>query len=221
MSGRVVVVTGTDTGVGKTLVTAALARRLRELDVDVVAVKPVESGVDTEETEDGRLLAESTGQRTPSEALTRLRAPLAPPEAAQLEGASLDPQTWLSTIRSLSADHDLVLVEGAGSLLSPLTWEISLLDLAQELNASAVVVGMDRLGVQGHTLLTVRALREAGRHVAAVVLSAPGTPDDSTERNGAALRRVDPELRVLTVPRVAHWRDAASHLTSLAEELRP
>jgi len=221
VTGRIVMVTGTDTGVGKTLVTAALARRLREMSVDVVAVKPVESGVSTSEPEDGRVLAEATGQRFPSEALDRLKAPVAPPEAAEMEGLVLEPQRWVSTIRSLSTDHEIVLVEGAGSLLSPLTWETSLLDLAQEFDASLLVVGVDRLGVQGHTLLTLRALRDAGRDVVGVVLNAPEAPDASTNTNARALQRVEPTLRVLSVPRVDRWSDAASHLTPLAEELRP
>ncbi|MEC9072991.1 MAG: dethiobiotin synthase [Myxococcota bacterium] len=221
MTGRIVVVTGTDTGVGKTLVTAALGRCLRDRGVRVVAVKPVESGVDGSEGEDGHLLAEATGQGSPREALDRLKVPVAPPEAAEMEGLTLEPQRWLSAIRELSLEHEVVLVEGAGSLLSPLTWETSLLDLAQDLNATAVVVGLDRLGVQGHTLLTIRALRDAGRDTLAVVLNAPEKPDASTETNGRALTRVDPSIQIISVPRVGHWTEAVSHLAPLAEELRP
>lgn len=217
---RVLVVTGTDTGVGKTLVTAALGRALRGLGVDVVAAKPVESGVETSELEDGVILAEATGQSAPRRALDRLLAPLAPPEAAHREGVELDAERWVTALRSLAIDHELVLVEGAGSLLSPLTWQSSLLDLAASLEAAVLVVGVDRLGTLGHTLLTVHALRAEGRPVAGIVLTTPQVPDESTGRNATALTRIDPSLRVLVLPRVAHWTEATEHLIPLARELR-
>lgn len=217
---RVVLVAGTDTGVGKTVVAAGLLRVLRARGRSVVAVKPVESGCsDDPEAEDGAILARAAGQTEPRAALVRLREPLAPPVAAEREGVVLDHRPWAAEIRRLARGRDLVLVEGAGGLLSPLTWECSALDLARELGAAALVVGADRLGVQNHVLLTERALAGAGVEVLGAVLSAPGEPDASTGGNGAALRRLRPDLRVISLPRLRDAAAAAERLGPVADWL--
>jgi dethiobiotin synthetase len=224
MSGaRIVLVTGTDTGVGKTVVAAGLARRLVARGLRVVAVKPVESGcsVPPGDGEDGVVLARATGQAEPAAALTRLSAPLAPPVAADREGVSLDPRAWCAAVRRLSAGADVVLVEGAGGLLSPLAWGFTAPDLARELGAAALVVAADRLGTLNHALLTLAALRAAEVPVLGVVFSAPCAPDDSTGTNGDALARVEPSLRIARVPRLAPPADAAECMTEVAAWILP
>jgi hypothetical protein len=111
---RIVLVTGTDTGVGKTLVTAGLARNLSDRGVRVLAIKPVETGCGgtASEGEDGRILATAARQQAPTEALTRLRAPLAPPVAADLESANLDMGFWRSALHEYAEKSEVVLVEG-------------------------------------------------------------------------------------------------------------
>ncbi len=218
MTAPVIVITGTDTEVGKTLVTAALARALRDRGVDVVAVKPVESGTDHAAdggAEDGVLLARATGQAHPPEALTRLPAPVAPPLAADLAGVVLDPQGWRDEIEDLRELHELVLVEGAGGLLSPLTWDLSLRELIAGWDAGVVVVAADRLGALNHTALTLEAL--TGREIHAVVLSARA----GATQNATSLRRLHPDVRVLELPRVPDWTAAVPRLAELAARLDP
>jgi dethiobiotin synthase len=170
---RIVMVTGTDTGVGKTFVACRLARALTGAGRRVLAVKPVESGCGPEPTdsEDGVLLARATGQSAPLAAFVRLRLPVAPPVAADREGVVLDHDEWCREIRTLSREAEIVLVEGAGGLLSPLTWETTALDLARDLEASALVIAPDRLGTINHTLLTLSALKSEGIPVLGVVFS--------------------------------------------------
>lgn len=216
MSARIIVVTGTDTEIGKTFVTRALASLLARSGVAVRAVKPVESGTDDnpEDKQDGVLLARATGQDEagqggPAHALQRLRAPLAPPDAAELEGAELHYDAWLSTIREIASEAEVVLVEGAGGLLSPLTWDEDSLSLAQALGAEVVVVAPDKLGVQNHVRLVERVLRAEGVPVLGVVLNAPAVADSATGRNKAVLERVMPDVPIVAVGR--HAAPEAAH----------
>jgi dethiobiotin synthetase len=217
--GRIIFVTGTDTGVGKTVVAAGVARCLASRGVRVVAVKPVESGCSAEPaiTEDGVILARATGQTIPAAALTRLRTPVAPPVAADREGVRLDSRRWVEGIKELAEDAEIVLVEGAGGLLSPLTWGDSARDLAQRLDAEALIVASDKLGALNHILLTLEVLEKSEIPVLAVVFSAPETPDESTGQNAETLRRFASIERVASVPRLSNPGEAADHLEKVAD----
>jgi len=222
MSRRVVLITGTDTGVGKTVVACGLGRLLARDGVSVVAVKPVESGCGEVPGggEDGVLLAEATGQDAPQTALVRLRTPVAPPVAAEREGVELDMNAWCKEILALAKATDVLLVEGAGGLLSPLTWEASALDLATSLETSVIVVAPDRLGSLNHTLLTIEVLESADVPLLGVVFVAPESADESTGTNADSLRRVRDAAPIAVLPRVGRIEDAAEHLQSVAEWVR-
>jgi len=219
MSPRTVLITGTDTGVGKTVVACGLARLLSREGRRVVAVKPVESGCGEKpgDGEDGVLLAAATGQSAPGTALVRLRTPLAPPVAADREGVVLDFAAWCREIRDLGRDADVILVEGAGGLLSPLTWDESALDLAMSLEAEALLVAPDRLGTLNHALLSRRVLAMAGVPLLGVVFVAPEVADASTGTNADAFGRVDGGARVAVLPRLGRAEAASDHLGAVAK----
>jgi dethiobiotin synthetase len=196
-------ITGTDTGIGKTWVARALSHALVAAGRKVVAVKPVESGCNPSGShlEDGALLAAATGQAAPRAALFRFTAAVAPALAAEREGQDIDLDTLVLQIEGLSQGADVLLVEGAGGLLSPITWEWTVVDLARLLGAAALVVAPDRLGTINHTQLTLSALELAGIDLAGVVFTAPETPDESTGTNAAAIERLSGIERVLSLPR--------------------
>jgi dethiobiotin synthase len=196
-------ITGTDTSVGKTWVGRALSHALVAAGRRVVAVKPVETGCqgDRSHLEDGALLAAATGQAEPRAALFRFTAPVAPALAAEREGAPIDLDALVLAIDGLSDGAEVLLVEGAGGLLSPITWEWTVVDLARALGASALVVGVDRLGTINHTQLTLSALELAGLNLTGVVLTAPETPDASTGTNAAAIARLSGLDEVLSLSR--------------------
>lgn len=207
-------ITGTDTGVGKTWVGRALSHALVSAGRRVVAVKPVETGCvgSASHLEDGALLAAATGQAEPRAALFRFAAPLAPALAAELEGETVDLDALVLRIDELSTEAEVLLVEGAGGLLAPITWEWTIVDLARALGASALVVAMDRLGTINHTQLTLSALELAGLEVAGVVLTTPETPDDSTGTNAGAIARLSGLDRVLALPRANDPSAAAGEI---------
>jgi dethiobiotin synthetase len=200
---KALVIAGTDTGVGKTWVARALSRALIEAGRRVVAIKPVETGCTgaTRATEDGALLAAATGQPEPREALQRYAAPLAPALAADEAGGTLDLDALVLRIEALGDGADLVLLEGAGGLLSPITWEWNVVDLARTLGASVLLVGADRMGAISHCLLCLSALELAGIDLTGLALTAPETPDPSTGTNAGAIARISGMERVVVLER--------------------
>lgn len=195
-------VTGTDTGVGKSWVTAALGEACYAGGRDVRAVKLVETGTAAlpEAGEDGVRLARATRQVAPLHALRRYRTAVAAAEAAELEGQSFDLTETIAELREIAADAELTMVEGAGGLLAPLTWRETLLDVARTLGAPVLVVAADRLGTLNHTLLTLAALDHGGTPCLGVVMNAlpvGGGDDSSRGRNADALRRVRPDITVV------------------------
>jgi dethiobiotin synthetase len=202
---KTVLITGTDTRVGKTWVGRALGRALRTAGHRVVAIKPVETGTAdaTSLLEDGTLLAAATGQTEPLGALYRLAEPLAPALAADVAREVLDLDAMLLRLEKLSDGAEVVLIEGAGGLLEPMTWEWTVVDLARAQGAAALVVGVDRLGAINHSLLTLSALELAGVEVAGMVLTAPELPDPTTGTNATAIARLSGIDRIVSLPRLA------------------
>ena len=183
----VVVVTGTDTDVGKTVVTDAVVALLADSGLRVAAYKPTQTGVAPGEAGDmgevGRLTGASTAEGT------RLRAPMAPRPAAVLEGASLPTLSQhVDAIAELSSRHDVVVVEGAGGLLVELTDDgETLADLAIGLpDSGTVLVARSALGTLNHTMLTREALSHRAIQLLGVVIGAwPEAPDaiETTNRD--------------------------------------
>ena len=186
---RVVIVTGTDTEVGKTAVTAALAALAAGLGYRVAAHKPTQTGVVPGEPGDMEVVARLAGVAT-SEGV-RLRAAMAPRPAAALEGGTLPTLAdHASTVERLATGHDLVLVEGAGGLLVELTEAgETLADLALALpHARVLVVARSALGTLNHTMLTREALAHRGLRALGLVIGAwPDEPGAVEVSNRAYL----------------------------------
>jgi dethiobiotin synthetase len=192
-------VTGTDTNVGKTVCTSALAAALASAGVRVRALKPVASGVpDGEPGEDAAALGFAAGHAPAS--LVRLRAPLSPHRAAALDGARVSAPEVLAWIAAHRGD--VTLVEGAGGWEVPLADDFRVSDLAVALGWPVVVVAADRLGVLNHTLLTVAAVRARGLRVAGVVLTVSEGPDASSSYNRDDLTALLPGVAVRVLPRL-------------------
>jgi dethiobiotin synthetase len=185
-----VLVTGTDTAVGKTIVSRAILRALADAGHEPVPIKPVETGLEpghdgTLRSQDGALLHRASRTRLP-EALVapiRLRLPAAPATAARAEGTVISIADVLAAIDRVRDDHPL-LVEGAGGLLVPIGPDGSFADLARGLGARLVIVARNALGTINHTLLTIEAAHARGLEVAAVVLNeTPGRHDALPHRD--------------------------------------
>jgi dethiobiotin synthetase len=179
---RGVFVTGTDTGVGKTLVAAALARHLQSSGLDVGVMKPVETGVTDPDRpgSDAALLQWAADCSDDPELIApyRLRAPLAPALAAEEESVRIDLAHIVETARSLSKRHDYTIIEGAGGLMVPLAGGLLVADLVLHLGLPLLVVCRPGLGTINHTLLTVHAARTMGIPLAGFIINGmPQQPD--------------------------------------------
>jgi dethiobiotin synthetase len=214
-------ITGTDIGVGKTWVTCALARALLNTDKRVVAIKPVETGCSGQpsKSEDGVRLARATGQSQPAHAILRLPDPVAPVLSSERAGAEIDFDALVLKIERFAEEAEYALIEGAGGLLAPITWEWNMADVARALSASALVVAADRLGTINHTLLTLSALELAGIPTAGVVLTTPPNQDTSGGTNAAAISRLSGMDRVLALPRTGEDQAAAALMVPVIEWL--
>jgi dethiobiotin synthetase len=177
-------VTGTGTGVGKTFISCALARRARELGVSrVLGFKPIETGcvrdVDRLVGADQQLLCEAAGnwQRGALRGVYQFEPAVAPLVAAEQIGAEIDLEQITSTFRSASVDF--AVVEGAGGWRVPITARIDMGGLARAIGLPIVIVAEATLGTINHSLLTIEAVERDGQPIAGVVLSR--RPDSSLD----------------------------------------
>ena len=180
---RGVFITGTDTGVGKTVVAAALAAWCRWRGVDVGVMKPIATGARKRAgnrllADDTRLLAWAAETRDPVSLITPVcyREPLAPAVAAQRAGRPVDWRLIRSSYVTLARRHEVMIVEGVGGLLVPCSRAQTVADLIRMLDLPVLVVGRLRLGTLNHTLLTVRQAVHEGLRVCGVVLNAADGP---------------------------------------------
>ena len=166
-------ITGTDTGVGKTVVSCALARGLREAGVDVGVMKPVETGVPSEGPEDARALIRAAQVEDSLDLVCPLQfeLPAAPEASAEVENRRAELAPVLSAFETLSRLHDFLLVEGAGGILVPFDPVTTMADLAARLGLPVLVVARASLGTINHTRLTLEACDARGLEVAGVVVS--------------------------------------------------
>jgi len=184
-------VTGTDTGVGKTVVACALARGLRERGLAVGVMKPVETGVGAQGPLDARDLQAAAGCTDPIAEICPVALPLAaaPLVAAAEAGIRIELPQLRERFSALAARHPFMIVEGAGGLLVPLTPRATMADLAAELGLPLLVVARGRLGTINHTRLTLEAAHTRGLALAGVVICHSDGPLSAADSaNLAALR---------------------------------
>jgi dethiobiotin synthetase len=199
---RDLLVTGTDTGVGKTMIAAALVTALRARGVRALGFKPAETGIGEDGPTDAEVLARASGEENDlARPILRLAEPLAPAVAAERAGIALNPDEIEARIARLRRDGYAVVVEGAGGVMVPLSWSYTVLDLAQACDLDAVVVARAGLGTLNHTAMTVMMLRSCQIPIRGVVLNGRSpVPDLAESTNAASLSRMLQGIRIVEVP---------------------
>jgi len=218
VSGRILLVTGTDTGVGKTYVSCGVLRAARAAGLRVAARKPAETGCEADETSaagalvaiDARALHAAAGGDEPLAAVcsVRLPEPLAPAVAARRAGVTIDVAGIVAGCRARADEVDLLLVEGAGGLLVPIVDRYSYADLARDLGARLLVVVGARLGAINQALLTLEATERRGLDVAGYVVNRVSPERDLAIDTLAATLRELTDVPLLA--EVAHASDPAA-----------
>ena len=214
-------ITGTDTEVGKTFFVCQYAKKLIGQGIRVGVYKPVASGLRREDTRsDASQLKRSLGASGANIALERINpqcflAPLAPPIAAQAQQQTVDQDLLIRGARAWVDDCQLLLVEGAGGLLSPISWSMTNADLAMQLGFPLIVVAENRLGCVHQILATVKVALSYQMTVQAVVLNhVHAIPHGEETQESATVhnrRLLEPFLRTLN-PEIEIWEQP--HLQS-------
>jgi len=206
---RAFLVTGTDTGVGKTVVTGGIAAALRRRGGEVGVMKPFATGAIRVRgrlvSEDARFLRRASGVKDPLDLINPicLRPPLAPSMAAEVAKQPIDLRRVWAAYRELRARHSTLIVEGVGGLMVPLITGFTVAQLARRLKLPLLIVTRPSLGTLNHTALTVHAARSFGLRVLGLVINhAAGSRRGLAERlNPAALRK---ETRVPVLGEIPH-----------------
>jgi dethiobiotin synthetase len=197
-------VTGTGTGVGKTIVSAALLAAMGAAGEPVRAYKPIVTGLAEAPGEwphDHEVLALAAGMAAEEVAPVRFDPPVSPHLAAAMTDHSIDPADLVAGARA--DPEDILVVEGVGGLRVPLTNDFSVRDLAVELGLPLVIASPPGLGTINHTLLTIEAARTVGLEVAAVVLTPwPSTPSRMELSNSETIARLG-AVEVATLEEIA------------------
>lgn len=195
---RTFFITGTDTGAGKTVLTALLAAYLVGQKIRVAAFKPVCSGG----RDDAEKIRAALGGALALDEINPwfFRAAVAPSLAAKLEKKSVTLAQTLAHIRAKQKGFDVTLVEGAGGLLSPIGEDFNSRDLILALRAAPIIVAQNKLGVVNHLLLTLEALPKNFRAQAKIVLMSPAKPDAATATNAKLLGEFFPPAKIFALP---------------------
>ncbi len=230
--GTAIAVIGTDTGVGKTVVSALLVAACRQAGLSTIALKPGVSGANhndgAEVYADNEYLAKAADADVDAVGVYRLREALSPHLAAERQGIAIDIGKIIERVEEARRSHQAVIVEGVGGALVPLSLKTTFADLIPRLRMSVVIVARAGLGTLNHTLLTIEACRARGIEIAGIVINRyPAAPTVAQETNPRELTRLTglpiigliPELDVsvaalrLPAPEEARRLDIASLIT--------
>ncbi len=187
-------ITGTDTGIGKTLVGCGIATALTAQGKRVGVLKPAETGCDRRDgilyPDDAMRLAgyARSGLSLETVCPYRFSPPVAPSVAAEQAGVTIQPERIIEVFQTITNQHDVTLVEGAGGLLVPLVDRYSFADLARDLDIPVLVVVGSKLGALNHTLLTLHCIEARALPLAGYILNHPTrTADDAIKTNATTL----------------------------------
>lgn len=197
---RGIFVTGTDTEIGKTAITAGLAAVLKRRGINAGVMKPISAGGRA----DAKLLKRAARSDQPLDTINPiyLRDPLSPNIAARREEKILNLAPVFDAFNHLSKIHDYLLVEGVGGLLVPITDDFLVADLAARLDLPLLIVARAALGTINHTLLTIEAARARGLQINSVIYNtlSAGSSDVSAQMSPEVVTRISGVPSSGTVP---------------------
>lgn len=205
-------VTGTDTGVGKTAITAAIACSLRKRRVDVGVMKPIATGVVQKtgfRSEDVALLCDASGVKDDEKTINPvfLPLPVSPYDASKILGLKIDMDTVFERYKYLVKLHQMVLVEGIGGIMTPITQDFFVADMIKQMGLETIVVTRSTLGTINHTVMTIEMCRKYKIPVKGLVINyfdENGTP---AERNAPSTLHEVIDLPILgTIPFVKDYQ---------------
>jgi dethiobiotin synthetase len=196
-----VFVTGTDTGVGKTYIAAALAEAVKKYGMSVGVLKPISTG----NRDDAKRLMKASRSKEPIDRVNpvHLKYSLAPMMAARLSGEKLDLAPVWDSWKHMKKTYEFTIVEGVGGVMVPLKKNMMIVDMIKKFSLPVVVVARPYLGTINHTLLTVDKLQQKGLTVAGIILSCRSSSTLAEKTNPEIIEELT-GLPVLEVPCKQH-----------------
>jgi dethiobiotin synthetase len=190
-------VTGTDTGVGKTFVASGLVRYARSKGIDSVGMKPICTG----DNNDVRRLIEACTSCEPEHLINPVwfRTPLAPYTASIIEDRLIDVAVIREAFEKLATRHASVLVEGVGGIAVPISVHYDFRDLARDLGLNVIIVAANRLGVLNHSRLTVEAVQAAGLTCSLIALNSVQADADLSQTTNLSVLENLMDVPVLAI----------------------
>lgn len=181
-------ITATDTGVGKTAVTASLAACMKKRGIDVGVMKPIATGVPQKsgfKSSDVSLLVESSGVKDSEDTVNPIFLPLpvSPYDACKNLGLAVDVNIIKEKFDRLIKSHEMILVEGIGGILTPITKNLSVADMAKMLGLEAIIVTRSTLGTLNHTMMTVNACKQYGIAIKGIIINCHDAKGGPEEKN--------------------------------------
>lgn len=178
-----ILITGTDTDVGKTFVACLIAKELRESGAKVGVMKPAESDCTDNRPKDSLALKVASGTETSIDIINpyRFKEAISPNVAAHREGIEIDIDHLIENYKTISDSHDRVIIEGSGGLMVPFNDKHSIVDLALEFDWPVIIVAASKLGVLNHTYLTIYAATNLGLNLKGIVLNHTTEASDHTD----------------------------------------
>lgn len=228
MAKAAIFVSGTDTGVGKTVVSAGLLSLARARGLNAWGIKPVETGCRERSgmlfPEDGAFLRAASGDAISLEECAPFRFPLpASPYRAAAAGSEIRVSQLVRHIRNMAEKADFILAEGAGGLMVPISANEMMIDLAGELGYPVLLVARTRLGTVNHTLLSVEALSKRNIALAGIVLSQSHSETGPEEKHTPAdVQEFLPGVPVMTLPKLdPEVASSAEHIAAVMRAIWP
>lgn len=184
-------ITGTDTGVGKTVVTACLLSLFRKYHMEAGVMKPIETGVTRHTASDAELLMNTANVDDAINDVSpvRFKTPASPWQASQAEKRPIDIKLILQKFHLLASRHEYMLVEGVGGILAPITEKYLVIDLIRDLRLPVIVVAHYTLGTLNHTLLTLKTAQAADITVRGIIFNQTAPQKSAIEKAQPALVR--------------------------------
>lgn len=216
---RAFLITGTDTGVGKTFITYNIALALRSMGLRVGCFKPIETYV-KDTPEDGSRLAEATGQSIDEVVPVRFRLPLSPYAAIMEEGKGFSIEELTTKFERMKEKYEILLVEGAGGIAVPILKDYTYAHLARDWGLGVIIVGRAGLGTLNHTYLSYFYAINTGLKVRGIVLNG-FTGEDVSERTNPIIVEEMTGIKPVLIPSVKDWKLPVEYRHKLLDLIRP
>ena len=184
-------ITGTDTGVGKTAITAGIAGSMRKIGIDVGVMKPIATGAPQKtgfKSSDVSILAEASGIKDPEDLINPvfLPMPVSPYDASKLLSLPIDMSQILAKFTKLFSMHQVLLIEGIGGLMTPITTKLFVADMIKAMGVETIIVTRATLGTLNHTAMTCRLCKEYGIKIKGLVINNFDEKGTAAEKNAPA-----------------------------------